>query len=69
MAQRVRRTREAGDEELGHRLVQVEQHRDADEAQRHCREHEEVRQRVDLREREPMASVELDRGPSGSDQE
>ena len=69
MAQRVRRTREAGDEELGHRLVQVEQHRDTDEAQRQGGEHEEVRQRVDLHEPEPMASMELDRCPSGSDQE
>ena len=69
MAQRVRRAREAGDEELGHRLVQVEQHRDADEAQRQGREHEEVGQRVDLHQPEPVAAVELDRRPSGSDQE
>ena len=56
-------------EELRHGLVQVEQDRDADEAQRQGREHEEVRQRVDLDEREPLAAVGLDRCPSGSDQE
>ena len=69
MAERVRRPREAAAEELRHRLVEVEQDRDADEAQRQGREHEEVGQRVDLDERESVAAMELDRCPSGSDQE
>ena len=61
--------REAAPEELGHRLVQVEHDRHADEAERQGREHEEVRQRCDLDEGEPLAPVGPDRGPAGADEE
>ncbi len=41
---------EPAPEELRHRLVEIEDHRDADQPQRQRREHQEVRQRVDLDE-------------------
>ena len=66
---RVRSARKPAAEELRHRLVQVEQHRDADEPKRQRREHEEVRQGVDLDEREPLAPMQPDRGEHRPHQE
>ena len=60
---RVRGLREAASEELGHRLVEVEDDRHAGEPKRQDREHQEVRQRGDLDEREPLAPMEPRRRP------
>ena len=48
--ERVRGTGEAAPEELGHRLVEVDEERDADEPEGERSEGEEVRDRVDLDE-------------------
>ena len=56
---RARGAREACPEELGHRLVQVEDHRDAGQPEVQRPEHQEVGQGVDLDERIPAPPVGL----------
>ena len=66
---RVRGLREPASEELRHGFVQVQDHRDTDEAEGESGEHEVVRQRGDLGEGESLAPVGSDGRPAGADQE
>ena len=66
---RVRGADEASPEEVGHRLVEVEEHGHPGHAQGQGGEHEEVGNRVHLHEPEPLAPVRPGRRPATPDQE
>ena len=64
MGERVRRPWEAAPEELGHRLVEIEQEGHAGEPQRQRGKREEVRQAVDLDEGVTAAPMGAGQGPA-----
>ena len=66
---RVRGAREARPEELRHRLVEVEQDRDADEPERQAGEREQVRRGVDLDQRVAPPRIRPGQGPRRPDEE
>lgn len=69
MEDRVRRPWEAAPEELGHRLVEVEQQRHPGKPQRNGGEGQEVGQAVDLDEPVATAAVGPGEGPAGAKEE
>jgi hypothetical protein len=66
MHERLRGARKAAAEELGHRLVEIEQHGHPGKPQRQRGEHEEIGQGVDLDQGEPLAAMEPNGGDHGA---
>ena len=69
MEDRVRGTREAHPEELGHRLVQVDDQRDARDPQGQPGEDQEVGQGMDLEDGEVPPALGPGHGPAGPHEE